>query len=86
MKDASGDGSPIINHRHVSPQEAKNAIDVGETKGLHHLGSPHLPQIMGSRATGVHYQWLPQCHLGLTGQKDPDIPDEGDGTKRMELT
>ena len=41
---------------------------------------------MGSRVTGVHYQWLPQCCLGLTGQTDPDVPDEGDGTERMELT
>ena len=48
-----------VNHHPVSPQEAENVIDVGETKGLHHLGSPHLPQTMGLRATGVHYQWLP---------------------------
>ena len=60
-------------------------IDIGETKGLCQLGSPHLPWIMGSRVTGVHYLQLPQCHLGLTGQTDPDILDKGDGTKRMEL-
>ena len=42
---------------------------------------------MGLRATaGVHYQCLPQCCLGLIGQADPGIPDEGDGTERMELT
>ena len=41
---------------------------------------------MASRAIGVHYQWLPECHLGLTGQTDPSIPEEGDGTERMELT
>ena len=75
-----------INHHHIGPKVAKIAIDVGETKGLHHLSSPHLPQIVGLRATGVHYQWLPQCHLGLTGQTDPNIPDEGYGTERMELT
>ena len=78
--------APINNHHHIGPQEAKNAIDVRETKDLHHLCSPHLPQIMGLRVTGVHYQWLPQCHLGLTGQTDPNIPDKGDGTKRMKLT
>ena len=78
--------APIGNPHHVSPQEAENAIDIGETKGLHHLSSPHLPQIMGLRVTGVHYQWLPQCCLGLTGQTDPNIPDKGDGTERMELT
>ena len=54
-----------VNHHHVSPQEAEIAINVGETKGLHHLGSPHLPQIMGSRVTGAHYQWLPWCRPGL---------------------
>ena len=76
---------PIINHHHVIPQEAKNAIDIGETKGLRHLGSPHLPHIMGLRVTGVCYQPLPQCHLGPTGQTDPNVPDEVDSTKKMEL-
>ena len=78
--------APTINHHHVGPQGAKIAIDVGETKCLHHLGSPHLPQIMGLRVTGAHYQWLPQCHPDLTGQMDPSIPNEEDGTKRTELT
>ena len=77
---------PIINHHLVSPREAKNAIDVRETKGLHHLSSPHLPWTVGSRVTEVHYQWLPQCCLGLTGQMDPDVPEEVDNTKRMEFT
>ena len=76
---------PIITHQLISPQEAKNIIDVGETKGLHHLSSPHLPRIMGLTVTGVHYPRLPQCCLGLTGQMDPNIPDEGDDTERMEL-
>ena len=49
----------IINHHPVGPQEAENEIDVRETKGLSHLGSPHLPQTVGFRVTGVHYQWLP---------------------------
>ena len=77
MKDASRDGGLIINPHHISPQEAENAIDIGETKGLRHLGSPHLPQIMGSRVTGVYYQWLPRYHLGLTGQMDPWHPRQG---------
>ena len=50
-----------------------------------HLSSPHLPQFVGLRATGVHYPWLLWCCLGLTDQMDPNIPDEGDSTKRMEL-
>ena len=75
-----------INHHHIGPQGAKIAIDVGETKGPHHLGSPHIPQTVDSRAIGVHYQWLPRCNLGVTGQTDSSIPDEGDSTKRMELT
>ena len=49
----------IINHHLIGPQEAKNVIDIGETKGLNHLGSPHLPLTVGLRATRVHYQWLP---------------------------
>ena len=73
--------APIINHHHLGHWEAKNATDVWETKGLCHLSSPYLPQIMGLRATGVHYQWLPQCHLGMTGEMGPNIPDEGDGTR-----
>ena len=76
----------IINHHLVGPQEAENAIDIRETKGLHHLSSPHLPWIVGLRVTRVCYQWLPQCHLGLTGQTDPNIPEEVDNTKRMEHT
>ena len=76
---------PIINCHPIGPQGAKNGIDVGETKGLNHLSSPHLPQTVGSRVTGVHYQWLPQCCLGLTGQMDLDIPDKVDGIKRKEL-
>ena len=75
----------IINHHLIGPREAKNVIDVREIKGLHHLGSLNLPQIMGSRVTGVCYQWLPQYHLGLTGQMDPNTPEEVDSIERMEL-
>ena len=75
----------IINHHLIGPREAKNLIDIGETKGLHPLGSPHLPQTVGLRVTGVHYQWLPRCCLGLTGQTDPDVLEEVDSTERIEL-
>ena len=75
-----------VNHHHIGPQGVQITIDVGETKGLCHLSSPHLSQIVGLIGTGVCYQWLPQCHLGLTGQTDPGIPDEGDGTERMDIT
>ena len=50
--------APTINHQHDSPQGAEITLDVGETKSLHQLSSPHLPWIMGSRGTGAHYQWL----------------------------
>ena len=40
----------------------------------------------GLRVTGVHYQWLPQCHVGLTDQMDTRVPNEGDSTERTELT
>ena len=76
---------PIINHHLINPREAENIIDVGETKGLHHLNSPHLPQTVGSRVTRVCYQCLPWCCLGLTGQMDPNIPEEVDGIERMDL-
>ena len=72
-------GSPL------KDASAKNVIDVGETKGLHHLGSPHLPWIVGSRATRVRYQWLLRCHLDLIGQMGPNIQEEVGSTERMKL-
>ena len=73
----------LTTHHHlISPLEAKNVIGIKETKGLNHLSSLHLPQTMSSRVTGVCYQWLPQCHLDLTDQIDPDVPDEVDDIKR----
>ena len=76
---------PMVNYHLIGPQEAKNITDVGETKGPHYLSSPHLSQTVGSRVTRVHCQWLLQCHLGLTGWTDPDIPEEVDSIERMEL-
>ena len=53
-------------HSHLTgPLEAENAIGYGETRGLYHLGSLHLPQTMVLRVIGVHYQHL-QCHPDLT--------------------
>ena len=45
-----------------------------------------FPWTMGLRATGAHYQQLPQCCPGLIDQMDPGIPNKGDRTKRMEPT
>ena len=84
-KDGSGDGGSDHQLYPIGPQEAKNVIDVRETKGLNHLGSLHLPQTVGLRVIGVHYQWLPRYRLGLTGQTDPDIPEKVDSIKRKEL-
>ena len=62
----------LIIHCHpISPSEAESIIGIGETKGLNHLSSLHLPWAMGLRATGVHCWWLLWCCLGLTGQMDP---------------
>ena len=47
--------APTVDHHHVGPLGAETAIDVGGTKGLCHLGSCHLPWIVGLRATGAHY-------------------------------
>ena len=41
---------------------------------------------MGLRVTGVHYQQLTQCCLGLMGQTDPNILDEETALRGMELT
>ena len=46
---------PTINHCYANPLGAKTAIDIGGTKGFHHLGYPHLPQTEGLRVTGAHY-------------------------------
>ena len=78
--------APNVNHHHIGPQGAKAARYVRGTKGLHHLSSHHLPQIMVSRVIGAHYWWLPQCCPGLIDQRDPGIPNKGDSTERMELT
>ena len=69
-----------INHHQIGPQGAKTTIDIGGTKGLHCLGSHHLPWTEGMRVTGAHY------HPGLIEQTDPSIPNERDGTERMEPT
>ena len=84
IKDTLRDGGS--NHHHIGPQEAETTTDVRGTRGLHHLSSRHLPQIMDLRATGVCYWWLPPCHPGLIDQMDPGIPNEGDSIERTELT
>ena len=73
---------PTTHHHPISPLEARNIIDIGETKGLNHLGFLHLPQTIGLRVTGVHYQKCPQCCQDLTGQMDQDAPDEVDNIEK----
>ena len=51
--------APTVNHHHIGPEGEETAIDVREILCLHHHSSLHLPQIMGLRVTGAHYQWLP---------------------------
>ena len=75
--------APNVNHHHIVPQEVETIIDIRETTGFHCLGLHPLLQTGVLRATGVRYQWLPLCHLGLIDQMDPGIPNEGDGTERM---
>ena len=48
-----------VNHYHVGPQEAKTAIEVRGTKGLHHLSSHHHPLTEGMSVTGAPYRWFP---------------------------
>ena len=66
----------------IDPPEAKNAIGDGETRGLNHLSSLHLPWTMVSRVIGVLYQQHLQCRLDLTTQVGQGIPDEVDDTER----
>ena len=86
IKDTSGDGGSDHQPSPHWPPRAKTAIDIGGTKGLCHLGSHHLPQILGLRVTGYHYWQLPWCCPGLIHQMDPSIPDEEDNTRKTELT
>ena len=43
-----------VSHHHTGPREAETAIDVGGTKGYHHLGYHHIPWTTGSRVIGTH--------------------------------
>ena len=73
----------LTTHHHpVGPPEAGNIIGDRETKGLNHLSSLHLPQTMGSRATGVHYWQCPRCHPDLTSQMDQEVPNEVDNIEK----
>ena len=72
-------------HHPISPLEAGNAIGIRDTRGLNHLSSLHLPQTMGLRVTGVHFQQHPLFHPDLTGQMDQDIPDEVDNIKKKPI-
>ena len=64
----------LTTHHHpISPQGAGSIIGIGETRGLNHLSSLHLPQTMVSRVIAVHYQQHPQCHPDLTSQMDQGI-------------
>ena len=73
-----------IDHCHIGLPEAKIAIDIGGTKGHHHLGCCHLPQTVGLKATGVHYQPPHPCHPGGIDQRDLGVPDVGDGIEKLE--
>ena len=73
----------LTTHHHpINPLVARSVIGIGETKGLNHLSSLHLPQTVGSRVTGVHYQQHPQCHPDLSSQMDQDVPDKVDDIEK----
>ena len=87
LKDASGDGGSdcqLSPHWPSRGQECNSCLR--DQRPQSPQFSPHLSQTVSLRATRAHYQWLPGCHLGLTGQTDPDVPEEVDGIKRKELT
>ena len=62
--------------------EARGVIGGRGTSDLSHPGSLPLPQTAVSKVIEVHCQWHLQCHPSLTAQTDPDILDEGGGTKK----
>ena len=73
----------LTTHSHpIGPLEAGDVIGIGETKGVNHLSSLHLPQTVGTKATGVHYWQPPGCHPDLTGQMVQDAPYEEDNIER----
>ena len=84
IKDTSGDGGSDHQPLPCQPPRGWDQNRHWRTKCFHCLSSHHLPQTVGLRVTGAHYQWLPWCHPGLIYQMDPSIPNKGDGTKRME--
>ena len=70
-------------HSHlVGPLETENAIGDGETRGLYHLSSLHLPQSLVLRVIGVHYQQCLQCHPDLIAQMGQGVPDKVDDTEK----
>ena len=73
---------PTIHSHLASPPEAKNIIGGGETGGLNHLSSLHLPQTMVLRVIGIQYEQHLRCCPDLTGQMDQGVPDEVDDTEK----
>ena len=67
------------------PQAARSIIGIGETKGLNHLGSLHLPPIVGLKVTGVRYRQHLRYHPDLTSQMDQDVPGEVDDIERKPM-
>ena len=49
---------PTVTHHHAGPRGAETAIQVSGTEGYHCFGSQCLPQTVGLRVIGAHYQWL----------------------------
>ena len=66
----------------AGPLEAKKALGDGETRGLNHLGSLHLPWTVVLRVIGVHSQQHLQYCPDLTTQIDQGIPDEVDNIEK----
>ena len=71
-----------IHHHLTSPPGAGNVIGDGETRGLNHLRSLHLPWTVVLRVIGVHFQQHLRYCPDLTGQMDQGIPDEVDDIQK----
>ena len=67
-------------------REDRNAIDVKETRGYHHLSPNCHPWIAGLKVIGVLHQQPHQCCHCQTGPKAPSVPGKVDDVGRPEPT
>ena len=86
LKNASGDGG---SNCQLSPHWPSRGQEHNRCQRDQRPQSPQFPSPSpdcGFESDQIHYQWLPQYCLGLTGQTDPNVQEEVDSIERKELT